>query len=109
MKLFLIFWKTLISEIQKYSQKEENNIEEETVKETIKILEKAKADFKRLVLLCVKGKLTPDELEWLIQANENLGEIVMLRQKGWTKENLHNFLDYLYMTISCTIAKTLDN
>ena len=108
MKPFLVFWKTLIAEILNLSKKEANKVEEETIKETIKILEKAKADFKRWVLLYAEGKLTSEELWWLIQADENLGEMVMLRQKGWTKDNLDNFMEEVYMIISSTITKTLN-
>jgi 23S rRNA pseudoU1915 N3-methylase RlmH len=109
MKLFLKFWKTLIAEILDYSKKEENKIEEETVKEAIKILEKAKSDFKRWILLCAEGKLTSEEMGWLIQSDENLAEMVMLRQKGWTKEHLDNFLNEIYRIITCTVDKTLSN
>jgi hypothetical protein len=105
MNLFLKFWEVLLTAILTFAKSECNDLKEELVKDSIKILEKAKEDIKRWIPLYIKGKLTSDELMWLIKGQKDIAELMLLKQKGVTKAQLNNFFNNLIEIISNTISK----
>ena len=103
MSLFINFWEVLTTAIVTFAKAEGADIKEEILKDIKEILEKAKDDIKRWVPLYVKGKITQDELMWLIKGQKNIAELLLLEQKGLKRVQINNIINKLSEIIRNTI------
>jgi hypothetical protein len=66
-----------------------------------------KDDVQRWISLLAEGKLTSDDLLWLIKGKWDQAELLFLKQKGLTKPDLDKFFEGLLETILSTAFKLI--
>ena len=66
MKTFLEFWVQLLLNVESFAEEKWNEIKEEAVEDSKQFLTQVKDDVQRWTTLLIEGKLSSDELSWLI-------------------------------------------
>ena len=99
MKTFVEFWIQLITNIEAFAADKWNELKEEAVEDSKDFLVQVKDDVQRWTTLLVEGKLTSDDLTWLIKGKRNLAELLFLKDKGLAQPDLDKFFEGLLETI----------
>jgi len=107
MKTFVDFWIQLITNVESFAEEKWNEIKEDAVEDGKKFLTDVKDDVQRWISLLAEGKLTSDDLGWLIKGKRDLAELLFLKQKGLAQPDLDKFFEGLLETILSTAFKLL--
>ena len=102
MKTFLEFWVQLLLNVESFAEEKWNEIKEEAVEDSKQFLTQVKDDVQRWTTLLIEGKLSSDELSWLIEGKRDLAELLFLKDKGLAKPELDKFFEGLLQTILST-------
>ena len=107
MKTFMEFWVQLLLNVESFAAEKWNELKEDAVEDSKKFLTEAKDDIQRWIALLAEGKLTSDDLLWLIKGKRDQAELLFLKQKGLTKPDLDKFFEGLLETIISTAFKLI--
>jgi hypothetical protein len=107
MKTFMEFWIQLLLNVESFAADKWNEIKEEAVEDSKEFLEHVKEDVQRWTSLLAEGKLTSDDLTWLIKGKRDLAELLFLKDKGLAKPELDKFFEGLLQTILSTAFKLI--
>jgi hypothetical protein len=107
MKTFVDFWIQLITNVESFAEEKFNEIKEEAVEDSKDFLTAVKNDVQRWISLLAEGKLTSDDLLWLIKGKRDLAKLLFLKEKGLTKADLDKFFEGLLETIISTVFKII--
>ena len=107
MKTFVEFWAQLLANVETFAADKWNEIKEDAVEDSKKFLTEVKDDVQRWISLLAEGKLTSDDLGWLIKGKRDLAELLFLKQKGLAKPDLDKFFEGLLETILSTAFKLI--
>ena len=107
MKTFMEFWTQLLLNIESFAAEKWNDLKQDAVDDAKKFLTDVKDDVQRWISLLAEGKLTNDDLLWLIKGKRDLAELLFLKQKGLTKPDLDKFFEGLLETILSTAFKLI--
>jgi hypothetical protein len=107
MKTFVDFWIQLITNVESFVAEKWNELKQDAVEDSKKFLAEVKDDVQRWISLLAEGKLTADDLGWLIKGKRDQAELLFLKQKGLTKPDLDKFFEGLLETIISTIFKLI--
>jgi hypothetical protein len=107
MKTFLEFWAQLLLNVESFAAEKWNELKEEAIEDSQKFLTGVKDDAQRWISLLIEGRLTPDDLLWLIKGKRDLAELLFLKQKGLAKSDLDKFFEGLIETIISTAFKLI--
>ena len=99
MKTFMEFWVQLLLNVESFAAEKWNEIKEEAIQDSKEFLTQVKDDVQRWTTLLVEGKLTSDDLTWLIKGKRDLAELLFLKDKGLAKPELDKFFEGLLETI----------
>jgi hypothetical protein len=105
MKTFVEFWIQLITNVESFAEEKWNEIKEEAVEDSKDFLTAVKNDVQRWISLLAEGKLTSDDLLWLIKGKKDLAQLLLLKDKGLAKPDLDKFFEGLLETIISTAFK----
>src|ERR1035437_6153072 len=97
MKTFMEFWTQLLINIESFIGENWNELMKDAIKD----------DVQRWIFLLADGKLTSDDLSWLIKGKRDQAELLFLKQKGLTKPDLDKFFEGLLETIISTAFKLI--
>ena len=107
MKTFMEFWVQLLLNVESFAAEKWNEIKEEALEDSKQFLTQVKDDVQRWTSLLVEGKLTSDDLGWLIKGKKDLAELLFLKEKGLAKPELDKFFEGLLQTILSTAFKLI--
>ena len=107
MKTFMEFWAQVLANVETFAADKWNELKEDAVEDSKKFLTEVKDDVQRWISLLAEGKLTSDDLGWLIKGKRDLAELLFLKQKGLTKPDLDKFFEGLLETILSTAFKLI--
>ena len=107
MKTFVDFWIQLITNVESFAEEKWNEIKEEAVEDSKDFLTSVKDDVQRWISLLAEGKLTSDDLLWLIKGKREVAQLLFLKEKGLTKPDLDKFFEGLLETIISTAFKLI--
>ena len=101
------FWIQLLVNVESFASEKWNDLKQDAVEDSKKFLTEVKEDVLRWISLLAEGKLTPDDLSWLIKGKRDLAELLFLKEKGLTKPDLDKFFEGLLETIISTAFKLI--
>ena len=107
MKTFMEFWAQLLLNVESFASEKWNDLKDDAVDDAKKFLTEVKYDVQRWISLLAEGKLTTDDLGWLIKGKRDLAELLFLKEKGLTKPDLDKFFEGLLETIISTVFKII--
>ena len=107
MKTFMEFWIQLLVNVESFAAEKWNELKDDAVEDSKKFLTEVKDDVQRWISLLAEGKLTSDDLSWLIKGKRDLAELLFLKEKGLTKPDLDKFFEGLLETIISTAFKLI--
>jgi hypothetical protein len=107
MKTFAEFWTQLLLDIKTYIGGNWYELMTDAVDDAEKFLTGIKDDAQRWISLLVEGKLTSDDLIWLIKGKRDQAELLLLKGKGLTKPDLDKFFEGLLETVLSTALKLI--
>jgi hypothetical protein len=107
MKTFIEFWAQLLLNVESFAAEKWNEIKEEAVEDSKQFLAQVKDDVQRWSTLLIEGKLTSDELSWLIKGKRDLAQLLFLKEKGLAKPELDKFFEGLLEIIISTAFKLI--
>lgn len=93
------FIEQLISDLVNHAQQFGEDVKDEFVEDGKAFAKKAKEDLKRWTQLVAEGKLTREDLEFLVKGKKDLAKMEALKQKGLAKARLDKFKDALIGTV----------
>jgi len=107
MKTFMEFWAQLLLNIESFAADKWNDLKQDAVEDSKKFLTDVKYDVQRWISLLAEGKLTTDDLGWLIKGKREVAELLFLKQKGLAQPDLDKFFEGLLETILSTAFKLI--
>jgi hypothetical protein len=107
MKTFLEFWTQLLLNIESFAAEKWNELKDDAVDDAKKFLTEVKDDVQRWIGLLAEGKLTSDDLLWLIKGKREVAELLFLKEKGLAKPDLDKFFEGLLEIIISTAFKLI--
>ena len=107
MKTFMEFWIQLLTNVESFAADKWNELKQDAVEDSKKFLTDVKDDVQRWISLLAEGKLTTDDLGWLIKGKREVAELLFLKAKGLTKPDLDKFFEGLLETIISTAFKLI--
>jgi len=107
MKTFMEFWIQLLANVESFAADKWNELKDDAVEDSKKFLAEVKDDVQRWISLLAEGKLTTDDLGWLIKGKREVAELLFLKQKGLAKPDLDKFFEGLLETIISTAFKLI--
>jgi hypothetical protein len=107
MKTFMEFWAQLLANVETFAADKWNELKVDAVEDSKKFLTEVKDDVQRWISLLAEGKLTSDDLLWLIKGKRDLAELLFLKEKGLTKPDLDKFFEGLLEIIISTVFKMI--
>ena len=107
MKTFMEFWVQLLLNVESFAAEKWNDLKQDAVDDAKKFLADVKDDVQRWISLLAEGKLTSDDLLWLIKGKRDLAELLFLKEKGLAKPDLDKFFEGLLETIISTAFKLI--
>ncbi|MDZ7659654.1 hypothetical protein [Fodinibius sp.] len=96
----------LKNDLVDHAQQFGDDVMDEFVEDGKAFAEEAKGDLKRWTQLMAEGKLTSDDLKFLVKGKKDLAKMEALKQKGLAKARLDKFKDILVGTV-VSLAITL--
>jgi hypothetical protein len=107
MKTFVDFWTQLLLNIDSFAADKWNELKDDAVEDSKKFLIEVKDDVQRWISLLAEGKLTTDDLGWLIKGKREVAQLLFLKQKGLAQPDLDKFFEGLLETIISTAFKLI--
>ena len=107
MKTFMEFWIQLLTNVESFAADKWNELKQDAVEDSKKFLTDVKDDVQRWISLLAEGKLTTDDLGWLIKGKREVAELLFLKQKGLAQPDLDKFFEGLLETIISTAFKLI--
>ena len=107
MKTFVDFWIQLITNVESFAADKWNEIKEEAVEDSKDFLTSVKNDVQRWISLLAEGKLTSDDLLWLIKGKREVAQLLFLKEKGLAQPDLDKFFEGLIEIIISTAFKLI--
>jgi hypothetical protein len=107
MKTFVDFWIQLITNVESFAEEKWNEIKEEAVEDSKDFLTAVKNDVQRWISLLAEGKLTADDLGWLIKGKREVAQLLFLKEKGLAQPDLDKFFEGLLEIIISTVFKII--
>ena len=107
MKTFMEFWIQLLTNVESFAADKWNELKQDAVEDSKKFLTEVKDDVQRWISLLAEGKLTTDDLRWLIKGKREVAELLFLKQKGLAQPDLDKFFEGLLETIISTAFKLI--
>jgi hypothetical protein len=107
MKTFMEFWGQLLLDVETFASEKWNELKQDALDDAKLFLGQVKDDVQRWASLLAEGKLTTDDLTWLIKGKRDLAELVFLKEKGLTTPDLDKFFEGLLQTILSTAFKLI--
>jgi hypothetical protein len=107
MKTFMEFWAQVLANVETFAADKWNELKEDAVEDSKKFLTEVKDDVQRWISLLAEGKLTSDDLGWLIKGKREVAELLFLKEKGLAKPDLDKFFEGLLETILSTAFKLI--
>jgi hypothetical protein len=107
MNIFMVFWTQLLVNIESFATENWKELKDDVVEDSKQFLKETKDDFQRWISLLSEGKLTSDDLSWLIKGKRDLAELLFLKAKGLAKPDLDKFFHGLTETIISTALKLI--
>ena len=107
MKTFMEFWIQLLTNVESFAADKWNELKDDAVEDSKKFLTEVKDDIQRWISLLAEGKLTTDDLGWLIKGKREVAELLFLKQKGLAKPELDKFFKGLLEIIISTAFKLI--
>ena len=101
------FWVQLLLNVESFASDKWNELKQDAIEDSKKFLADVKDDVQRWISLLAEGKLTSDDLLWLIKGKRDQAELLFLKQKGLTKPDLDKFFEGLLETIISTAFKLI--
>ena len=101
------FWIQLLLNVESFAADKWNELKEDAVEDSKKFLTEAKEDIQRWISLLAEGKLTSDDLGWLIKGKRDLAQLLFLKEKGLAKPDLDKFFEGLLEIIISTAFKLI--
>jgi hypothetical protein len=101
------FWAQLLLNVESFASEKWNDLKDDAVDDAKKFLTEVKDDVQRWISLLAEGKLTTDDLGWLIKGKRDLAKLLFLKEKGLTKPDLDKFFEGLLETIISTVFKII--
>ena len=101
------FWIQLLTNVESFAADKWNELKDDAVEDSKKFLTEVKDDVQRWISLLAEGKLTTDDLGWLIKGKREVAELLFLKQKGLAKPDLDKFFEGLLETIISTAFKLI--
>ena len=101
------FWIQLLVNVESFAAEKWNELKDDAVEDAKKFLTEVKDDVQRWIPLLAEGKLTSDDLLWLIKGKRDLAQLLYLKEKGLTKPDLDKFFEGLLQTIISTAFKII--
>jgi hypothetical protein len=107
MKTFVDFWIQLLTNVESFAADKWNELKDDAVEDSKKFLTEVKDDVQRWISLLAEGKLTTDDLGWLIKGKREVAQLLFLKQKGLAQPDLDKFFEGLLETIISTAFKLI--
>jgi hypothetical protein len=107
MKTFMEFWVQLLLNVESFASEKWNELKDDAVDDAKKFLTEVKDDVQRWMPLLAEGKLTTDDLLWLLKGKRDLAQLIYLKEKELAKPGLDKFFKGLLETIISTAFKTI--
>jgi hypothetical protein len=107
LKTFVEFWIQLITNVESFVEEKWSEIKDEAVEDSKDFLTTVKNDVQRWVSLLAEGKLTSDDLLWLIKGKRELAQLLLLKDQGLAKPELDKFFESLIEIIISTAFKLI--
>lgn len=85
------FSRNTLAELQGMVSQELNDHAQEAIADANDFLRRTQADLNRWLSLLAEGKLTPSDLEWLLQGKKDLGKMQALKQAGVSQARINKF------------------
>ena len=101
------FWAQLLLNIDSFAADKWNDLKQDAVDDAKKFLTDVKDDVQRWISLLAEGKLSTDELSWLIKGKRDLAQLLFLKDKGLEQPDLDKFFEGLLETILSTAFKLI--
>ena len=83
------------------------DFKEELIKDGQAFIKKSKEDLERWMILAAEGRLTKDELEYLINGKKDLAEMEALKQKGLAEVKIDKMRNALLNSVISSVFKAL--
>ena len=107
MKTFMEFWIQLLTNVESFAADKWNELKQDAVEDSKKFLTDVKDDVQRWISLLAEGKLTTDDLGWLIKGKREVAQLLFLKEKGLAQPDLDKFFEGLLETIISTAFKLI--
>ena len=107
MKTFMEFWIQLLTNVESFAADKWNELKDDAVEDSKKFLTEVKDDVQWWISLLAEGKLTTDDLGWLIKGKREVAELLFLKERGLTQPHLDKFFEGLLETIISTAFKLI--
>lgn len=99
------FSRATLNELQTLVTQELQDHAQEAIDDANAFLRRTQADLNRWLLLLGEGKLSPDDLGWLLQGKKDLGKMQALKQAGVSQARINKFQGAI-VTAAVTAAAT---
>lgn len=99
------FSRNTLNELQSLVTQELQDHAQEAIDDANAFLRRTQADLNRWLLLLGEGKLSPDDLGWLLQGKKDLGKMQALKQAGVSQARINKFQGAI-VTAAVTAAAT---
>ena len=107
MKTFMEFWIQLLANVESFAADKWNELKDDAVEDSKKFLAEVKDDVQRWISLLAEGKLTSDDLLWLIKGKREVAQLLFLKEKGLAQPDLDKFFEGLIEIIISTAFKLI--
>jgi hypothetical protein len=107
MKTFVDFWIQLITNVESFAADKWNELKDDAVEDSKDFLTAVKNDVQRWISLLAEGKLTADDLGWLIKGKREVAQLLFLKEKGLAQPDLDKFFEGLIEIIISTAFKLI--
>jgi hypothetical protein len=107
MKTFVDFWIQLITNVESFAADKWNELKDDAVEDSKDFLTAVKNDVQRWISLLAEGKLTTDDLGWLIKGKREVAQLLFLKEKGLAQPDLDKFFEGLIEIIISTAFKLI--
>ena len=101
------FWIQLLTNVESFAADKWNDLKQDAVEDSKKFLTEVKDDVQRWISLLAEGKLTSDDLGWLLKGKREVAQLLFLKEKGLAQPDLDKFFEGLLETIISTAFKLI--
>lgn len=83
------------------------DVKDELISDGTAFAEEAKEDLMRWTQLAAEGRLTQDDLQFLVEGKKDLAKMEALKQKGLAKAKLDKYKNALFGTVVNSISSLI--